>query len=123
MSHFRISIRELIVESIGNHHGRVRSVVGHIAEEGAFFVRFDKGDGSIGEVIHDVAIAADFLAVVIERWAEVVSPVSRSEAVVFIEAAVVGMIRRLGPIVPFTEGSSDVAICLEGVGDGRFVGI
>ena len=74
-----------------------------------------------GEVVDDVAVATDFFSVVIQGWAEVVAPMAGGEAVVFVEASVVGMVGRLCAVVPFAERSGGIAGGLEDIGDGGLI--
>ena len=75
----------------------------------------------VGQVVGDVALAADGLAVVLERRVEVVAPVAGGEAVVFVEAAGVGMVGLLDAVVPLAEGAGGVAGGFERLGDGLLV--
>ena len=75
----------------------------------------------VGEVVGDVALAADELAVVLQRRVEVFAPVAGGEAVVLVEAAGVGVIGLLAAVVPFAERAGGVAGGLERIGDGLLV--
>ena len=77
----------------------------------------------VGEVIDDIAIAANFLTIVIQGRAEVMTPMAGGETVVFVEAAIVGVVGRLCAVVPFAEGAGCVAVGFEDVGNGGLVGI
>ena len=76
-----------------------------------------KLDGVRREVVGDVAFAAHGLAVVFERRVEVFAPMAGGEAVVFVEAARVWMIRPLRAVVPFSKSARRVARGLECIGE------
>src|SRR5262245_36978994 len=94
-----------------------------IAEKRPAPALLDEANGVISEVVRGETIAADELAVVLQRRAEIVAPVSRAEPVVFVETAVVGMIRRLQPIVPFSERAGGIAGRFERLGDRLFIAV
>ena len=87
----------------------MRRVVGYITQERSILICFDEGQGMVREVIDDVAVPADFDAVVIKRRAEIVAPVARSETIEFVESAVIRVIRRLRSVVPFSKRARCVA--------------
>src|SRR5207247_2450582 len=80
-------------------------------------------DRVIGEIVGGEAVAANEVAVVLQRRAEVVAPVARAEAVVIVEAAVVGVIGRLQAVVPFAISCGSIAGRFERLGDRLFVKI
>lgn len=110
---------------VGGLHGRVGSGQGEVGEGGAvgFVLRFDELDGGGGEGVGKVAGAVDHFAVVVEQGVEVAAPMTGGEAVVFVEAAGVGMVGGLGAAVPFAEGSSGVTGVAEDFGDELLVGV
>ena len=71
----------------------------------------------LGEIVGDVTFAADGLAVVFERRIEVFAPMAGGEAVIFLEAARVGMIRPLAAVVPFAKAPGRVTGALESLRD------
>ena len=119
----QIGVGEAFVEKLRHLHRRVRRVERQVAEKGPPPVFLDERHRVVGQVVGDEAFAPDQLAVVVKRRIEVAAPVARGEAVVFIEAARVGMIRILAAVVPFAKGAGRVARGLEGVGDGFLVQI
>ena len=121
VSHFGIHMRELLEEAVGNLHRGVRSVERQIAKERAILVPGDELHGVVGQIVGDVAFAADQLAVVIELGVEILSPVSGSETVVFVEAAGVRMIGKLRPVMLLAKSAGGVASRLESLGNGHFI--
>ncbi len=81
----------------------------------------DDLDRPVGEVVDTEAVAADQPPVVLQRRAEVVAPVTRTEPVELGEAPAVGVVGRLHPVVPLAEGRGDVAGPGKHVADGPFV--
>ena len=106
-------MRELLEETVGHFHGGVRCVEREVTEERTIFVLLDELHRVVRQVVRDIAFAADQLAVVIELRVEILSPVSGSKTVVFIETAGVRMIGKLRPVMPLAEsaggGSSTMA--------------
>ena len=121
--HGRVDVSEFVVELVANHHRGMRRVVGQVAEERIVAIVFDEFQRVVGEVVDHEAVAPNLAAIVIERRAEVVAPVSGGESVVFVEATIVGVIGGLGAVVPFAECAGGVAVGLKHVGDGGLVGI
>ena len=101
----------------------MRGVEWEIAEKRTRFVRLDERKSVFGEIVGDIALAADELSVVLEWRSEILAPMTGSEAIVFVEAARVGMIRPLAAVVPFAERASGVARGLEALSDGAFTGV
>jgi hypothetical protein len=97
----------------------VRRVVREITEQGlaGAGVLTQEGDGPVGQIIGDVALALDRLAVVVERRVEVLTPVTGGEAIVLLEAAAVGVVGVLRAVVPLAEAAGGVAGRLERFGD------
>src|SRR5437868_5941775 len=71
----------------------------------------------IRKIIGREPVAADELAVVLQRRAEIVAPVAGAKAVVFVKAAVVGMIGRLQTVVPFAKRPGRIAGGFERLSD------
>ena len=104
-------------------HGRMRCVVGNVAEKGALFVGFDEFESFVCEVVYHVSISSNNLAVVIQWGTEVVSPVAGGKSVVFVKASIIGVVGRLSAIMPLPECSSCIARSLEYIGDRGLVHI
>src|SRR6185295_4663584 len=79
----------------------MRSVERQVTKERTVFVLLDERQRVVGEVVGDVAFAAHGRAVMLEGRLEVFAPMTRSEAVVFVETARVRVIRPLAAVVPF----------------------
>src|SRR5262245_14949577 len=100
---------EAIPVLVGDAVRRVRRVVRYIAEEWPIAIRLDEGDRLVGQIVGDVAFAAHGLAIVFKRRIEVFAPMPGREAVVFLEAARVGMVGPLAAVVPFAERAGAIA--------------
>ena len=98
-------------------------VVRVVTEERVVAIAFDESNGVVGEVIDDEAVAPNLAAIVIEGRAEIVSPVTGGESVIFVEPAIVGMVGRLGAVVPFAERAGGITVGFEHIGDGGLVGV
>ncbi len=120
-AHFDWAVLALLVKTVGHLKWRVGSIVWQIAEERPILALFYKRQGVIGQVVNDKAFAPHDLAVVFEDRVEILSPVSGTKAVEFVEAACVRMVRILCAVVPFAESRSSIASSLERVGDGFLV--
>ena len=84
----------------------MRSIERQVAKEGAASVLLDELDRVVGEVVDDIPLALDDLAVVVEMRAELVAPVARAEPVVLVESA-----RLAGELtIRSTRGSSGAII-------------
>src|SRR5262245_13315332 len=98
----------------------MRGVVRNVAEEGLFRVLIYEGERVIGKIICNEPFAANRQAIVFEGRIVVFAPMAGGEAVVFGEAARIGMIRPLAAVVPFAKSAGGIARGLESVRDGAF---
>src|SRR5205085_2768529 len=101
--------------------GRVRCVVGDVAEKGPRLVFLDERQRMIREIIGHEALAAGEPVIVLQWRIEILAPVTGRETVVFLETARVRMVGPLAAIVPFAKGTRRVTGRLEGLGNGALV--
>jgi len=120
-SHPEGAVFELIVKPVRNLHRRMRCVEGNVAEERAILAAPDEVNRMVREIVRDVSLSLNRLAVVFERRIEVCAPMPRAESVELLETAAVGMVRVLGAIVPLAEGAGAIAGRLESISNGFFV--
>ena len=95
----------------------MRGVKRNIAKERASLVGLDELERMVGQIIDDKSLTLHRLAVVIERRVEIGAPMAGGEAVIFVEAAGIGVIGPLGAVMPFAERGGGVPGGFEGVGN------
>ena len=106
---WEIVVLELLPPAIRHLHRRMRGAVGQVNEERLLLVLLHVVHGAGREIVDEETLSGDDLAVVFQHGRVVVAPVSGAEAVVFLNATGVGVIRRLHAVVPLAEGCGAVA--------------
>ena len=117
MAHPGINAFEFLVETVIHHHRRVRRIVGDVTKKRLIPMLLDEAQRMIGEIVNHITLAADSSAVVVQWWTEVVAPMAGGEAVEFVEAAIIRVIRCLCAIVPLSKSARGVTGLLENIGD------
>ena len=120
---WQVVVLELLPPAIRHLHRRMGGAVGQVDEEGLFLVFLHIVHGVGREIIDEETLASDDLAVVFQHGRVVVAPVSGAEAVVFLNATGVGVIRWLHAVVPLAEGCGAVAGRFKILKHGRLVQI
>ena len=98
-------------------------IVGKVGEERLFglYAFLHEAHGLVGEVVDAKAFSLDKFAIPLQRRAEVVAPVSGTEAIILIEAAAIRVVRELHAVMPFSKGPGAVARRLEKISYGGLV--
>ena len=99
----------------------MRCIERQVDKERFITVSFNKRQRVVGKIVDDEPIALHDLAVMVERWTEVIPPMSRAEAVILLEAAPIGMVWVLHSVVPLTKRGRRVTSFGEGVTDRALV--
>src|SRR5690242_19672553 len=92
-----------------------------ITEELTILVLGNEIDGVISQVVGDVSFAAHQLAVMVKLRVEILPPVAGGEPIKFVKAACIGMVRKLGTVVPLAKRSRRVTRGFERLRDRHLV--
>ena len=97
-------------------------VGGHVTKEGLRFVLFHPGDCGVGQGVDDEALRLDEGLVVLQGWIEIVIPMAGAKTEEFLEALTIGIVGKVGPVVPFAKAGGGIPGFGEGFGKSGFPG-
>ena len=104
---------ELVEVSVRHLKGRVRRVVGEVAEEGTGLIRCDELHRLIGQHVGDVALGLLWLRAAHEHRVEVVVPVPVVKPKRFVEPLAYRRERILLAVMPFPYVSGTISACVQ----------
>ena len=93
----------------------------HVTEKWLLSIRLDELHRPPHQHVHNEALRAKRLPVVLQRWVEILTPVTTCVAHILLKPTSIRMIRPLAAIVPFAEGPRGITACQKAVGDGLLI--